>query len=179
VATPAPLKSQSAGETQEFKSGAEFEKQVAHFRYGDGGAKITFAELLDEDLHPISEVGFDQSVFVRVYFETSIEDEVSCNYYILDDKKNLILGAGLRLVDQPFMRVRNGGRYVVTYKTQLPLQEGNYSVQLQITSPIVLGQTAKFLDVIDNALVFKMSRREGTRIWTKAYVKNDVEIKYC
>ncbi len=77
------------------------------------------------------------------------------------------------------MRVKNGGRYVVTYKTRLPLQEGNYSVQLQITTPVVLDHTAIFLDVIDDALVFKMSRREGARIWTKVYVKNEVEIKFC
>ena len=179
TASTVPLENQRTGESPEFKAGTEFEKQAARFRYGDGGAKITFAELLDENLYPINEVGFDQSVYVRVYFETSVEDEISCNYYILDDKKTLILGAGLSLVDQPLMRGKNGGRYVVTYKTQLPLQEGNYSVQLQITSPIVLGHTAKFLDVIDDALVFKMARREGARIWTKVYVKNDVEIRSC
>lgn len=174
-----PVESQRTGDAGEFKTSTEFARQAAHFRYGDGGAKITFAELLDEHLRPANEVRFDQTIFVRVYFETSIEDDISCNYYIVDEKKNLILGAGLSLVDQPFMRVNNGGRYVVTYKTRLPLLEGNYSVQLQITTPVVLGHTARFLDVIDDALVFRMSRREGTRIWTKAYIKNEVEIKSC
>jgi lipopolysaccharide transport system ATP-binding protein len=166
------------GDTQEFKISTEFEKQVAYFRYGDGGANITFAELLDEDLRPINEVRFNQAVLIRVYFETSTDIEVSCNYYVLDDKKNLILGADLLLVDQSLIRTKNGGRYVVTYKTRLPLHEGNYSVQLQITTPVVLGYTARFLDVIDDAFVFKMSRREGARIWTKAFVENEVEIKF-
>jgi lipopolysaccharide transport system ATP-binding protein len=173
------LERQGKDDTQEFKISAEFENQVAHFRYGDGGANITFAELLDEDLRPINEVRFNQAVLIRVYFETATDIEVSCNYYVLDDKKNLILGAGLRLVDRPLMRVKNGGRYVVTYKTRLPLHEGNYSVQLQISAPVALDHTARFLDVIDDALVFKMSRREGARIWTKAYIKNEVEIKSC
>lgn len=173
------LERQGKADTQEFKISTEFEKQVAHFRYGDGGANITFAELLDEDLRPINEVRFNQAVLVRVYFETSIAIEVSCNYYILDDKKNLILGAGLRLVDRPLILVKNGGRYVVTYKTRLPIQEGNYSVQLQISTPVALDYTARFLDVIDDALVFKMSCREGARIWTKAYVENEVEISSC
>lgn len=175
----ATLESHDKDVTQECKTSAEFEKQVAHFRYGDGGAKITFAELLDEHFHPLCEVGFDQSVFVRVYFETSIDVEVSCNYYVLDDKKNLILGADVLLAGQPLIRAKNGGRYVVTYKTRLPLQEGNHSIQLQITMPIALGHTARFLDVIDDALVFKMSRREGARIWTKAFVENEVAIKSC
>jgi len=166
-------------DAQMFKTSIEFNEQVAHFRYGDGGVKFTFAELLDEDLSPISDVRFDQVVFIRMYFESLTDAEISCNYYVMDDKKNLILGAGLRLVDQPFMRVRSGDRHVVTYKTRLPVQEGNYSIQLQITTPIVLGQLARFLDVVNDALVFNVSRREGARIWTMVYVNNEVEIKSC
>lgn len=165
----------------EFKTSASFEKQVAHFRYGDGGAKITFAELLDEEFNPITEVRFNQSVYVRIYFETEIDDEVACNYYVLDDKRNFILGASLDLVDDnhPLLEVKIGSKYVVTYKTRLPLQEGNYSVQLQITTPVVFNHIAKFLDVIDDAIVFKMACREGTRIWAKAFVENEVEILSC
>ena len=174
------LESQRSNDTLEFKSSAEFEKQAAHFRYGEGGAKITFAELLDENLHPINEVRFNQSVFVKVYFETSIDAEVGCNYYVLDDKRNLILGAALNLVsDQPLMRVKNGGEYVVTYKTRLPLREGNHSIQLQIVKATGQDVSAIFLDVIDNALVFKMSLREGARIWASAFVENEVKIKSC
>lgn len=173
------LESHKSTGIQEFKSSAGFEKQVAHFRYGEGGAKITLAELLDEDLHPISEVRFNQTVFVRLYLETEIADEVCCNYYVLDDKKNLILGADFLLVGEPLLHTKKDGRYIVTYKTCLPLQEGNYSIQLQITTPVVLNHTARFLDVIDDALVFKMSRREGVRIWAKAYIENEVEIQSC
>ena len=164
---------------KEFRISEEFEKRVSHFRYGDGGARITYAELLDEDLHPINEVKFNQSVFVRVYLETSIDDEVGCNYYVLDDKRNFILGAALNLVDQPMMPVKSGGRYIVTYKTRLPLVEGNYSIQFQIVKSIGRDDAAIFLDVIDDAIVFKMSRREIARIWAKAYVENEVEIKSC
>jgi lipopolysaccharide transport system ATP-binding protein len=161
----------------EFKDSAEFEKQVAYFRHGKGGAKITFAELLDDHFLPINNVEFNQTVFIRIYLKTSIEDEISCNYYILDDKRNFILGAGLRLAGHPQMRVKLGGRYAVTYKSRLPLQEGNHSVRLEITKPIILDQTAIFLDVIDDALVFKVSRREGARIWAKVFVENDITIK--
>lgn len=65
----------------------------------------------------------------------------------------------------------------MTYKTRLPLQEGNYSARLEITKPVVAGHTATFLDVIDDAFVFKMSRREGARIWAKVFVENEVSIK--
>ncbi len=165
----------------EFKTSAAFEKQVGQFRYGDGGAKITFAELLDEEFNSILSVRFNQAVYVRIYFEAEIDDKVCCNYYVLDDKRNLILGASLDLVDNshPLLNVKKGGKYITTYKSRLPLHEGNYSIQLQLTMPVVYDHTARFLDVVDDAIVFKMSRREGTRIWTKAFVENEVEILSC
>ena len=185
IETEHPSKAQESSNIQElsniqdFKISAAFEKKVTHFRYGDGGAKITFAELLDEDLQPIHEVRFNQSILVRIYFETSIEAEVSCNYYVMDDKKTLILGANLRLLGEPLIHLKKGGRYVVTYRTRLPLQEGNYSIQLQISTPVVINHSASYFDVIDDAVVFKVSSREGSRIWTKVYVENEVEIASC
>lgn len=163
----------------EFKTSNAFDKQIAQFRYGDGGAKITFAELLDEEFNPVIDVSFNQSVYVRVYLETIIDDEITCNYYILDDKRNLILGADLLLIGKPLIKTEKNGRYVVTYKTCLPLHEGNYSIQLQINTHILLDYTARFLDVIDNAVIFKVSRREGNRIWAKTFVENEVEIVSC
>ena len=175
------IENQILVDAQEFKDSVEFEKRVALFRYGEGGAKITFAELLDEHLRPITNVEFNQTVFIRMYFETSIDDAVGCNYYVLDDKRNLILGASLNLVDfaRPLISVKSGGKYMVTYKTRLPLQEGNHSIQFQIVKATGREGTAIFLDVIDDALVFKMSRREGARIWAKAFIENEVEIKSC
>lgn len=173
------LPRQLGKDEQGFKMSADFESRVEHFRYGEGGARITYAELLDEDCQPVSAVEFNQHVSVRVYFEAATENEISCNYYVMDDKKNLILGADLLLVGEPLIHAENGGRYVVTYKTRLPLLEGNYSVQLQLTTPVLLGQSARFLDVIEDAFVFKMSRREIARIWTKAFVDNQVTVKSC
>lgn len=98
----------AGGDLSEFKDSAEFEKQAAQFRYGKGGVRITYAELLDVHLCPINNVEFNQTVFVKIYFETAIEDEISCNYYVLDDKRNFILGAGLKLAGQPQMRVTIG-----------------------------------------------------------------------
>jgi len=172
-----PTPSLEGIDVSEFRNSTEFEKQVASFRYGQGGAKITFAELLDAHFHPINILEFNQPVYIKIYFETSVEDKISCNYYVLDDKRNFILGAGLKVIYQPLMLVKSGGKYAVTYKTNLPLQEGNYSVRLEITKPVIQDQAATFLDVIDDALVFKMSRREGARIWAKVFIENEVTIK--
>lgn len=165
------------GKALEFKKSSEFERRVAAFRYGKGGARVTFAELLNQDDQPIVAAEFNQQVKIRIYFETTEEVQLSVNYYIQDDKKNLILGAGLRLVGEQLLRCATGDARIVTYATSLPLHEGNYSIQIQLTTPVVVDQAAEFLDVIEDAIVFNMQRRAGARIWTKAYVHNSVEVQ--
>jgi lipopolysaccharide transport system ATP-binding protein len=160
-----------------FKTSEAFDRRVAEFRYGNGGAKITFVELVDLDGQSLVSVEFDQEVKIRIFFTSLQEAYLSPNYYILDDKKNLIVGAGLRTVGESLLHCESGGKYVVTYTTTLPLQEGNYSIQFQISKPLVADQTAEFLDVIDDAIVFNIQRKAVGRIWTKVYLSNAVEIK--
>ena len=162
-----------------FKVSAEFEKQVSAFRYGDGGAKIAYVELLDDQYTPINHVEFDQAVLVRIYFETVFDGEVSCNYYVADDKKNVILGVDSQLAGMPLVSVVKGGKYIVTYKTRLPLMEGSYSIKLEITVPITPDVSASFLDVIDDAIVFNVTRRGGTRLWAKVFIENEGDVKSC
>lgn len=160
----------------DFKTSEVFAGNVAQFRYGTGGARITFAELLDENDQPLTSLEFNQQVKIRIYFNVEKEFELSANYYIQDDKKNSILGAGFRTIGHSLLSCQAGSRYIVTYSTKLPLQEGNYSVHLELTSPFLIDQTAEFIDVIDDALVFNMQRRKDGRIWAKAFVDNEVEI---
>jgi lipopolysaccharide transport system ATP-binding protein len=161
----------------DFKVSTEFEKRIMSFRYGDGNARITFVELLNEQSTPMNFVEFDQVVFIKIYFEASFVGQVSCNYYIADSKKNFILGADPELVGTPLISVVNGGRYSVTYKTRLPLQEGNYSIRLEITTPQIHDVFASFLDVIDDAVVFNVAKRSGNRLWAKVFVENELTIK--
>ena len=163
--------------TAKFKKGNEFEQRVAQFRYGSGGVRIAFFEMLDETGNPFAEVDFDQMATFKIYFESFTDAQISANYYILDEKKNYIIGAGVRLVRNQLIAVEKGKKYIVTYKTRLPLSEGSYSVQLQLTSPVVLDETAQFLDVIDDAVVFKMSRRKESQVWAKIYIKNELSIE--
>lgn len=160
-----------------FKKDEEFDRRVAQFRYGSGGVKITFFEILDEMGKSISEVEFNQKLTFKIYLESFSSMLVSVNYYILDEKKNYILGAGLRLVNNGLLSVVNSKQYIVSYKTKTPLEEGAYSIQLQITSPIILDATANFIDVIDNAAVFKVNRRKEARVWSKVFIENELEVE--
>jgi lipopolysaccharide transport system ATP-binding protein len=160
-----------------FKASEEFEKRVASFRYGTGEARITYGELLDENGDNVSLADFDQSVLIKIYFECPPDNNISPNYYILDDKKNLIIGAGPKTLGLQLITPANKRRNIVTYRTRLPLQEGIYSIQLQLTKTIVPDETAEFLDVIDDAIVFRVARRPGGRIWAKVFLPNSMEVE--
>ena len=69
--------------------------------------------LLDENDRPIINVKFDQQVSIFIYIETEIENEISCNYYIADEKKNLVIGSGMRQSGQRFLKSKKSGRYML------------------------------------------------------------------
>lgn len=160
-----------------FRMSEEFEARVARFRYGSGEARITFAELVNEHGEAVVSADFDQEVVLRVHFVALAEKYMAVAYYIQDDKKMMILGAGPRQAGGSFIAASQGERYVVSYRTRLPLQEGIYSVQLQVTEPVVPDVTARFLDVIEDAIVFRMDRREAGRVWARVLLPNTIEVE--
>lgn len=160
-----------------FKAPDEFITRVASSRYGTGEAKITYVELLDKNGDDIIEAYFNQEVLIRIYFVSHAVKAISPNYYIQDDKKNLIIGAGPRLLNQELIQARDNDQFVVTFKTKLPLHEGTYCIQFQLTEPVIMNATAQFLDVIDDAIVFKVSRRHEARIWTKVFITNSMIVR--
>lgn len=160
----------------QFRRSQSFDDRVSALRYGSGGARITYAEIVDECGQPLSEVEFDQPVRVIIHFESEVDSALSCNYYIADAKKNYVIGSSMNLPGFGLLQARKGGRYVVAYSTRMPLCEGNYALQLELTKPLIPDQSADFLDVIDNAVVFRMARRPNGRIWAQAYVPNTLEV---
>ena len=147
-----------------------FDKRVAAFRYGSGGVKITYVELLNMNDEPLQFVEFNQEVKIRIYVESLSEQRISVNFNILDDKKINLIGCNFLLVEQELLITKIGGQYLVEYRLKLPLQEGNYSLRTQITSPAIQGETAIFLDVIENAVVFQVVRWEKVRIWSSVHL---------
>jgi len=161
----------------EFKRSEEFDRRVSQFRYGTGDARITYAELLNMDDMPVTHVEFNQNVKVRIYFEAHRATIVSANFNVMDNKKNQITGSNFSLAGQPFMEVRPGDRYRVDYTIQLPLQEGDYAIQVAITEPVIANQVSNFLDHIDDVVVFTISKWEKAIVWSKVYMFPTVDIK--
>jgi homopolymeric O-antigen transport system ATP-binding protein len=160
-----------------FKISEEFAKRVAQFRYGTGEVRVTFVELLDLNDEPITYVEFNQQVKVRVFFEAYAEKTISVSVNVFDDKKINLTGCGFRHVDQPFLQTEMGGKYLAEYRFRLPLAEGNYSLRAQVAAAIIPDQTAEFLDVVSDALVFKANRWERARVWSKLHLFPELTLK--
>lgn len=160
-----------------FKRSDDFEKRINGLRYGMGGAKIRFVELLDLLGENVFFAEFNQSVKIRVHVECEQQTELSVNYYIHDSHKTPLVGAAFRTLGCPLIKCGEGQMYVITYTTYLPLQEGVYSIQVELTRPTIQDQAADFLDVIDNAVVFKVGRRVEGRLWAKLLLDNQVDIE--
>jgi lipopolysaccharide transport system ATP-binding protein len=172
-------KENDTSDTQPAQAGAlkitrseEFTRRVSQFRYGTGGARITYAELLNMENEPISMVEFDQSVKIRIYFEVFEQNLLSVNFNVRDSKKNNVTGSNLLLAGQSLLEVRPGDGYRVDYVIRLPLAEGVYSIETTLTEHIT-----NFVDFVPDAVVFTVSRWENSRVWSMAYLFPTVDIE--
>lgn len=145
-------------------------------RYGTGHSRITHVGLLDKKGNPIEGAHFNEEVIIGVVFTTYNDQKLSVNYYIEDEKKNLILGADFRLLGENLVRGSFGQQFLVQFNTRFPLKEGVYAIKFEITTPEIPDETCTFYDVLDNALVFRMLRRSNARLWAQVFVPNKLEL---
>jgi lipopolysaccharide transport system ATP-binding protein len=171
-----PVESTIKSADSGFKRSAEFEKRVAQFRYGSGEVKVTSVDLLDSNGEDLTFVDFNQKVSVKVYFEAFAEKTVSVNFSVFDEKKNNIIGCGFVHADQSYLVTKEGGQYLAEFSLKLPLQEGNYSVRINISSPIVENESAEFVDFVSDAVVFKVGRWEKSRVWSKVHAFSELKL---
>lgn len=150
--------------------------EVEASRQGTGEARITTVELLDEEGHPLVQAWFGQRVTVRLHIQFHASCEVLAAYYIRDDK-NRLLGSSTLLEGAGLLPGAAGDRKIVEFSTELPLIEGSYSVQVQLSAPVIPNVSAQLVDYLDNAVFFSMEQRWPTKIWSKTYVKNTVTVR--
>lgn len=156
---------------------AQFERRVSQFRYGSGEAHIVYVELLGMNDEPLSLVEFDQEVKIRIYLEVYQPKTLTVIFNVRDDKKNQITGSNLLLAGHPLLDARPGDLYRVEYALRLPLHEGLYSVQTALNEPLIIDQTASFVDYVEDAVVFTMARREEYRVFSKVYLFPTIDVR--
>jgi lipopolysaccharide transport system ATP-binding protein len=167
----------TSGSSINFKTSEDFDARAAAFRYGSAQARITYGELLDENENEITNVTFDQEVLIRIHFRSHSDIKFTAGYFIQDKNKIPILGCWSGMLGYPQIEARDKDRFIVTYKTRLPLQDGVYSIQLELGVPLILDQLTKWIDVIDNAIVFTVSPRVPKKTWSRVFVQNSLIIQ--
>jgi lipopolysaccharide transport system ATP-binding protein len=156
----------------------KFEHRAAQFRYGSGEARILHADLVDDEDQPLTLVEFDQRVKIRIYLQ-ALQDikDLSVNFNLADDKKNNITGANLSTAAHPFIQAEAGKTYRVDYSLTLPLLEGGYSISTLLTYSPFLEGNPHFVDVVEDAIIFSVSRRQEGKLWWRVYLFPEVEVE--
>jgi lipopolysaccharide transport system ATP-binding protein len=162
------------------KKSVDFDHRVAPFRYGSGGARITYVELTDTDDSLIDHIEFNQEIKIHIYFESQSEKNISVNFQILDDKLINITASGLAAAGSELLNIQTGSSYCATYTLRLPLQEGFYSIQATIVEPHAHQVRPDYLDVTPNAVNFRVLKNSVFTVWSKVHLFPTVAIiKTC
>lgn len=159
-----------------FKESSAFDEYVNEFRYGTGEAKVTYVEILNYQKNVISHINFNEELTFRIYIQFHSDIDIIVVYYIRDEKKIELLGSNSIIEDQSIISGKKGDRYVVDFITKIPLTDGVYTILIELNKVIVIDKSVVHVDVVENAALFHVYQREYTRIWSKAYFPNKMEI---
>lgn len=159
-----------------FKRDPELDKLDSKMRYGSGEVRFTSVELLNVNGEHVVNAQYDEPVKIRLCIECYQQSTISVNYNIRDEYNINIIGSDILLEESELIAVFPNEKYIVEFKTKLPLTAGNYNLIISISTPLVLNKTAKFLDVIQAAKVFSVLERPEARLWSKVYIKNALNI---
>lgn len=157
-----------------------FNNSSSLFRVGTGDARIIYADMIDKSGESLSIVEFNQSVRVRIWFESFSEKTLTINFYILDDKKIPITGSNLILSDNQLLNTKEGEKYLVEYDiVALPLQDGIYSLNVSLIEPTAstISSPPIFIDYIENAVVFNISPKRPHKVWGKVFLFPSVKVR--
>lgn len=156
-----------------------FEKRVKPFRQGNAKAQIRALDVLDDEGNPIQEVQFNQRIKLRLYICFYDVVALAGGYHIRDDRNVEIIGGGFFEKEGKLIQGIAGDWYIVEFVTRLPLINGRYSITLVLSSPLdEAGETAEFIDLIENAYNFTVAKRQPVRIWNKVYLPYSCDILY-
>ncbi|WP_161808480.1 ABC transporter ATP-binding protein [Methyloglobulus morosus] len=156
---------------------ADFLKSVQGMQYGSGQACIRLVELVDTDDLPLEIAEFDAVAKIRIWVECLASCTVSINYKIRDRNLIPVAGADFLITGQDLLEMSPGDSYWVEYSTRLPLMDGTYSIRVSVTIPIARHEQAVFVDVVEVCCPFKILPSHLGKIYTCAYLSNEVAIK--
>lgn len=159
-----------------FKIDSNFDKQNASLRYGSGEARLTGIEILNSKYEAITHCNYNDKIKILIYLVCNVACTFSVGYNIRDAENVNMIGSNLRIEGVDPIKASPNEKYIFEFETLLPLAAGNYNISILVTEPIILNKTAKFIDVVENALNITVLERPIAKLWTKVYVENRLNI---
>ncbi|MEZ9600459.1 ABC transporter ATP-binding protein [Vibrio sp. 10N.286.46.A8] len=157
---------------------SDFDKKVAFFRHGTGEAKITNVEIVDTNDFLIEDVQFNQTIKIKIYFDSYVNKKISVNFHILDDKKINIVTCNFLQAGKELYDVKVGDSLKVEYTLKLPLQHNTYSLIAMVTDPIIPDVNISYLDVVPDSYIFRVEKRPNSTLWSKVDLFPELTIQH-
>ncbi len=150
----------------QFKSDSTFTEKVRPYRYGTGGARVMYIELLDQQGQPTDSFGFRETITVRAYIEVyKILDAFNCCLLIRNKHGIEIMHCTSREYGYIFPVIQKGNKLVVDIIFENILKpEEAYSIHYTINNTYSL-QDQEILDLIELAAVFNVRIDPDNPIW--------------
>ncbi|MGB3421046.1 MAG: ABC transporter ATP-binding protein [Dolichospermum sp.] len=148
------------------------------YRYGNGGAKILDIKILNIFHQETEQIDYKQafSIQASILFEKSFPT-FAFGYLVKDLKGIELIGTTTITENLVMPSVEPGEVYVVEAKTTNSLNEGIYTISLSVELAVMPNQQHIYLDLVDNALVFRVNPPENTqdKFWAKTYAPATID----
>jgi hypothetical protein len=158
-----------------YREDPAFSRRPNFFRHGTGDARIENVELLDELGQPTEVAPFDRPVTLRIHltFVRDVTDPILG--FLLRDRLGVdILGINTYAEGVPLGERKAGERLVVDFETRLPLRPGPYTVAPALAYDAI---TPKYLDWVNNALLFQLSPPPGNMpVYGAVYLGTRIQV---
>jgi len=150
----------------QFKSDPTFAEKARPYRYGTGGARVMYIELLDQQGQPTDSFDFRETITVRAYIEVYKNlDALNCCLLIRNKHGIEIMHCTSREYRYKFPITQKGDKVIVdiSFENILKPMEA-YSIHYTVNNTYSL-QEQEILDLIELAAVFNVRTDPDNPIW--------------
>ncbi|BDD89128.1 ABC transporter ATP-binding protein [Desulfofustis limnaeus] len=136
---------------------ALFAERVRNYRYGTGGARVLYLELINEQGEPSDMFGFREKVIIRAHIEVLKDlDALNCCVIIRNKQGVEIMHCTTREYGYRFETIQKGAKVIVDIIFENILKPGDaYSVHYTVNNTYSL-ENQEILDLIELAAVFNV-----------------------
>ena len=147
-------------------------------RYGDGRARILNASLLSSNFLPVETICLREDFLIRFLVRAEVDVEnPAFGFSFRDLKGNQVIASmttNYRSITVP--NLKSGHNYIIEIRGQNMLAQGSYTLNLAIESLVERNIAHEFIDVVENAIVFRSSFGSDSHDIFAAMVWQDADI---